>query len=257
MMAIEISGPKRQEISEALNVFGLAEREQSVYLALLSLGRTTLSPLARASGLKLTTAQAITARLAEQGLMKVTKRGSRGVYEAIDPVILRRLLERRTETVAGVIPLLQEMRGAVSGPAKIRVFERDRMKDIFRLAAAARGKMVYEIVAAKDLQDILGESFHFTARRVKAGVYLKSLRVEDREIKKYSLTSHVRELREARFLPRELTFNCSIMFWDDTVAFFTTKGEGLAWTIKSASLFKMQSQMFDLLWSLGRKMETG
>lgn len=247
---------ERKEVEEALARFGLGGREQAAYLALLSLGQTTLAPLARSAGLKLTTTQAVAARLAERGLVKVAKRGSRNLYEAFEPAVLRRLLERQAEEVAGAIPLLRKLLGEVAAPARIRVYERDRMTDVFHQALAAKSKLVHEIVAARDLQGVLGERFHFTARRLKAGVRLKSLRVEAHEIKRYSAATHLRELREARFLPRELSFRCSIMFWDDSVAFFTTKEEGLAWVVKSAALRETYGQIFDLLWSIGRKMDT-
>ena len=139
---------------------------------------------------------------------------------------------------------------------EIQVYFRERMTDIFHQALTSKNKLVYEIVAAKDIQDILGEKFHFTKRRVATNVHLQSLRVESREIKKYMAATHARELREAKFLPRELTFQCSIMFWDDTIAFFTTKEEGLAWTVQSSSLRETFQQIFTLLWSVSRKMET-
>ena len=85
---------------------------------------------------------------------------------------------------------------------------------------------------------------------------LKSLRVEAREIKKYSAAIHAKEMREARFLPREFTFRASILFWDDTVAFFTTKDEGIAWTVQSPVIRELFQQVFDMLWSVSRKMET-
>jgi len=85
-------------------------------------------------------------------------------------------------------------------------------------------------------------------------VRLRSLRVERREIKKYAPEIDARELREAKFLPRELTFRASIMIWDDTVAFFTPKDEGLAWTVRSSALAETLRQLFDLLWSVSRKM---
>ncbi len=256
MSFYDLRSAEKQEIEENLERFGLNATDQRAYLALLPLGATTLAPLAQASGLRLTTVQSAVARLTRRGLVKVTKRGSRHVYEALDPVALRRILERQAEEAAAVVPLLQKLRGEPLAPSKIRVFYRERMTDIFHLALKARSRLVYEIVSARDFQDILGERFHFSARRVKSAVRLKSLRVESREIKKYSAAVHASELRDARFLPRELTFRSSVMFWDDTVAFFTTNDEGLAWTVKSASLRDMMGQLFDMLWSVSRRMET-
>jgi sugar-specific transcriptional regulator TrmB len=256
MPIASLTNARRKEIAEVLKRFGLNEKEQSVYLALLPLGRTTLTPIAKAAGLPVTTVQSIMARLVDAGLVSTTKRKSRLLYEADDPVVLKRLLERQIEETAGIIPFLQKLHAEEAGTARIRVYERERMTDIFHQALASKEKMVHEIVSAKELQEILGEKFHFSRRRIKAGVHLRSLRVEKREIKKYSAESHVRELRESKFLPREMTFRCSIMFWDDMTAFFTVKDEGLAWVVQSRALSEMMRQTFDLLWSIGRKMET-
>ncbi len=244
-----------KEIAEVLARFGLNAKEQAAYLALLPLGETTLTPIARAARLPVTTAQSIMARLADAGLVAVTKRKSRTAYAAHDPVILRRLLERQIEEAAGIIPHLQKLRADERRPARIRVYERERMTDVFHLALAAKSKTILEIVSARDFQEILGEKFHFTRRRLKAGVRLRSLRVEKREIKKYSKEAHARELREAKFLPRELDFTASLMCWDDTVAFFSSKDEALAWTVESRSLAATVRQIFDLLWSVSRTME--
>lgn len=256
MLFSELPALQRKEIDEVLERFGLGTKDRAAYLALMSLGKATLTPLARSVGLKPTTVQAVLNRLADRGLVKVAKHGSRSEYESLDPIVLRRLLERQAEEVASVLPALRSLGEGTAAPAKIRVYARDRMADIFHLALKAKGGVIHEIVAAKDLQDVLGERFHFTARRVKAGLKLRSLRVEAREIKRYSAATHARELREARFLPRELTFKTSVLFWDDTVAFLTTREEGLAWTVQSKTLRETYDQLFNLLWQVSRKMET-
>ena len=68
--------------------------------------------------------------------------------------------------------------------------------------------------------------------------------------------SLTRELREARFLPPELTFRTSISFWDDTVAFFTTTGEGIHWAVESRTLRETYQQLFELLWSISATMDS-
>lgn len=252
---MNLTTAEQKEVNEILSTFGLNEKDRRTYLALLPLGATTLSPLARVSGLPLTTVQSVIGRLAEKGVVRVTKRGSRHVYEALDPVVLRRLLERQVEEMAGIVPVLQKLRSAATVAPKIRVYYKERVTDIFHRALLAKNKLVHEIVSARELQEILGEKFHFTRRRVKSGVRLRSLRVEANEIKRYSAAAHMRELREAKFLPREMTFRGSIMFWDDTVAFFATADEALAWTVDSPVVRQMIQQVFESLWSVGRRME--
>lgn len=247
---------EQQEIIEVLDQFGLGEKDRQVYFALLKSDKTTVSPLAKRVRFPVTTVQSVLGRLEKRGLLKVTTQKSRHSYEAEDPIILKKLLKRKIQDVNNILPFLKKLKAKDTAEAKIRVYYRARMADIFHQALESQDKLVYEIVSAKDLQNILGEKFHFTRRRVQQGVHLKSLRVEKWEIKKYNQNIHERELREAKFLPRELTFQASIMFWDNTIAFFSTKEEGLAWIVESKATTEMMKQIFELLWSVSRKMET-
>ncbi|MEK7623823.1 MAG: helix-turn-helix domain-containing protein [Patescibacteria group bacterium] len=247
---------RQRELTEVLTSFGLNKKDQDVYLGLLTLGSSTITPLSRALRMPATTVQSAANRLHADGLVGISKRKSRQVYEALDPIVLKRLLEEKIKEVSGIVPLLQALQKDEHEDARLRVYYRERMTDVFNEALSAKSKYIYEIIAARELQEIIGEKFHFTRRRVAANVRLKSLRVESQEIKKYSRQTHDRELREAKFLPRELTFRANLLFWDNTVAFFSTKSEGIAWIVKSAVIKESVQQIFDLLWSISRRMET-
>ena len=248
---------EEKEIAEVLGDFGLNQKEQDVYLALLGMDQATLTPLGRMTGLPVTTVQSVVNRLAEKGLVSVTMKKTRKVFAAHAPVVLKKILEEQIRSVNNILPLLKKAEQKDKPESRIKVYFRERMTDIFNEALNCKDKTIYEIVAAKDFQEIIGEKFHFTRRRVEQRIELKSLRVEAREIKQYSQAVHAKELREAKFLPRELTFHSSVMFWDDKVAYLTTRGESLGWVVESASQAEMWRQLFELLWSVSRKMETG
>jgi len=247
---------EQKEVKEVLSSFGLGDKDQKVYLALLGLGSATLSPLAKITSFPLTTIQSVLKRLVDFGLVSVTKEKSRQVYEAEEPGVLKKIFERRAEEAGNIVPLLKQLKIAPITNARIRVFERERVTDIFNEALESKSKVIYEIVSAKDFQEIIGEKFHFTRRRVAKGIHLKSLRVEEFEIKKYSKKIHERELREAKFLPAEMSFCANVIFWDNTVAFLTSKDEHLAWVVESQSIREMIQQMFEVFWSVSRRMET-
>ncbi len=256
MSSVKTTSLQMKEINEVLRRLGMGDKEMKVYLKLLTLKPTTLTPIARSVQLPITTLQAVLTRLVDFGVVNISKHRSRHVYEANDPSILKQLMEQKATEAGSVIPFLKLLQGEGDSQSKIRIFYRERMNDIFLEALAAKQKIIYEIVAAKELQDILGERFHFTKRRIEKKIFLKSLRVENREIKKYSRSTHTRELREAKFLPREITFHASILFWDNSIAFFTSREEGLAFVVESRLMRQMMEQIFQLLWSLSRSMET-
>lgn len=247
---------EQKEIQETLTQVGLSLPEQKAYLTLLENGVSTATPIAQAMSVPLTTVQSLLQRLAKKGLIHVTKRKSRSVYEAKDPIAFKNLLEQTLQEVGTMIPLLRTLKADQSTSARVRIYQRERMTDIFRQALLSKEKTIYEIVSARDFQETIGERFHFTKRRMAAKIHLKSLRIEAHEIKKYNQASHAKELREAKFLPKELTFACSVLCWDQTVAFFTAANEGVAWVVQSASLSQMMRQLYELLWSVSRKMET-
>ncbi len=247
---------EQKEIKEILSSLGLKDKEQIVYLALLETGPLTITPLARYCGLRPTTVESVATRLFREGYATATKRKSRHVYEATDLAGLKKILERHLYEIIEAAPLFQKLKSGYTTEAKVRIYHRERVADIFMEAIHCKSKLIYEMVAAYDLQEIIGEKLHFSRRRKERGTRLKSLRVESREIKKYSPETNTRELRETKFLPRELTFSASFMWWDTTIAIFTTKGEGTAVVIESPVLTTAMRQLFELLWSISRPMLT-
>ncbi|MBI2473250.1 winged helix-turn-helix transcriptional regulator [Candidatus Uhrbacteria bacterium] len=253
---MNLSFTEQKEITEVLTSFGFNPKDQEVYLGLLAQGKTSLTPLSRRLRLPVSTVQSSMNRLVERGVVEVTKQKTRSLFEASDPDVFRMILKEQANGVAGILPLLEKLKTDSPLTPKLRVFQRERVTELFNMSLACKNKIVYEIVSAKDFQEIIGEKYHYSRRRVKAGVKLKSLRIREHEIKKYNRAVHGRELREARFLPPELTFRTSISFWDDTVAFFTTTGEGIHWAVESRTLRETYQQLFELLWSISATMET-
>ncbi len=253
---MSLTPANQKEITEVLSGFGFNTKDQEVYLGLLAMGQTTLTPLAKSLGMPVSTVQSTIGRLVNRGVIDVSKQKSRSVFRASDPLVFKQILTEQARGIAGILPLLEKVKEEPLTTPRLTVFTRERVTEIFNASLACKSGVVYEIVSAKDFQDVIGEKYHYTRRRTKAGVELKSLRVREHEIKKYNAGIHQKELREARFLPRELTFRANISFWDDTVAFFTTKSEGVHWMVESRSLREMMEQLFNLLWSVSGKMET-
>ncbi|NQV90791.1 TrmB family transcriptional regulator [Candidatus Uhrbacteria bacterium] len=247
---------EQKEITEVLTSFGFNPKDQEVYLALLTHGQTTLTPLSKVLGIPVSTVQSSINRLIDRGVVEVSKQKSRSLYEASDPDVFRMILKEQANGIAGILPLLDKLKTESHTTPKLRVYHRERVSEIFSASLACKSGVVYEIVSANDFQQVIGEKYHYSRRRIKAGVQLKSLRVRSHEIKQYNRSIHKRELREARFLPPNMTFHTSISFWDDTVAFFSTKSEGIHWTIQSKTFREMFQQLFDLLWTVSGTMET-
>ncbi len=82
-------------LHESLRKFGLSERETTVYLLLLSLGKCPASIVARRAALPVSTAKYTCDELLEKGVVRVTRQRGTAVYVPEDPEKLLLLLDRR------------------------------------------------------------------------------------------------------------------------------------------------------------------
>jgi len=253
---MKLTQSQRKEITEVLSGFGFNQKDEQVYLALLEMGTSTLTPLSRKLRIPVTTVQSTLLRLQSKGVVMTTKRKSRSVFEAHEPSVFKDLLREQATAVASIVPLLQSLKATSNTQTQIRILERERVTEILNESLKSKDKQVLEIVSAKSFQELIGEKYHYTRRRLMQDVSLKSLRIRSTEVKKYNEGIHRQEQREARFLPPELTFSSSVLIWDQTVALLSTKSEGIHLLIKSPSLALMYRQIFDLLWSVSGKMDT-
>jgi sugar-specific transcriptional regulator TrmB len=243
-----------QEIFEVLESIGIKPSEQQVYITLIQLGPSTISPISKATELPLTTVQSVLQRLCDKRLVSFSKNKSRHVYKAEHVSVLKQLVQDQERGINNIIPLLKKLTASFDSSQNVKIFTGKNIQNIFHEALKAKSKIIYEIVSAKDIQDLLGEKFHFSKRRIEKKVHLKSLRVQAHEIKKYSQEINTKELREVHFLPKELDFHSSFMMWDNTVAFFTTRSDGFAWTVENETNRATFKALFDFLWKISKNL---
>ena len=81
-----------------------------------------------------TTVQSILDRLEKRGLVNVTTRRSRHVYHPNDPSVLKKILEQRIKDLGNIMPLLKKIKADESVDAKIKIYYRERMAEIFHEA---------------------------------------------------------------------------------------------------------------------------
>lgn len=247
----------QKEIQEVLNSFGLTQKEQTIYCALLQHGEQTLTPLSKIVKLQPTTLQSILYRLIEKDILYTSKRKSKNIYHAHPPKKFQTIIETQLKEIKNIIPLLKKLENSENHASpKVHVYSKKNTHEVLNKILNCKKKLIREIISAHDFQKLIGEKYHFTKKRCEKNIYLESLRIQSHEIKKYSKKIHSKELREAKFLPKELTFQSSIMIWDNSLAIFSSNKEGMIMIIESESISTMAYEIFELLWSVSRKMET-
>ncbi|PJA87086.1 MAG: hypothetical protein CO141_01385 [Candidatus Moranbacteria bacterium CG_4_9_14_3_um_filter_42_9] len=94
---------------ETLKQIGLHEKEAKIYLACLELGEAGIKDIASKSGIKRTTIYEIIDDMINVGYFKVTSRGKRKYYVAIDPQELKILIRKKEALLNNILPQLSAM----------------------------------------------------------------------------------------------------------------------------------------------------
>jgi sugar-specific transcriptional regulator TrmB len=96
-------------LQETLKQIGMEEKEAKIYLAGLELGETGIKDLASKSNIKRTTVYEIIDSMVAAGYLKITSRGKRKRYVAIDPQELKMIMRKKEALLAQVMPQLLAM----------------------------------------------------------------------------------------------------------------------------------------------------
>src|SRR3989344_962206 len=127
-----------QQVTETMVMAGFSENESAVFLALLELGKGSVTQITRKAGLNRTTGYDILDTLVSKGLVGVSGKEPKQEYLAESPERVISLLERQLEEkrsqlekVRSVLPELKSLHN-VAGRPKVRFYEGiEGLKDIY------------------------------------------------------------------------------------------------------------------------------
>ncbi len=88
-----------EELFETLKSIGLTNGEARVYIALLSLGTSTVSPIVKLSGISSSKVYFILNRLAVKGLVSMSIKEKNRIYSATEPERILDYLEEREKII--------------------------------------------------------------------------------------------------------------------------------------------------------------
>jgi sugar-specific transcriptional regulator TrmB len=255
---------------EKLVKLGLQINEAKTYLALLEIGKGTITQISNLSKLNRTTGYDILERLGQYGLITRSKIGNKQIYVSEPPSRLKQFLEnkkasaeRRLESVGGLISELESLHKKESKPV-IKFFEgREGIQNIY-LHTLESQSTIYSIL---DLDQYLPEFQNFgdqyVKERTKKGIKEKVL-VQKNEKglefynKIYSKSKHRREFTEYRWLDPKKNFSpaTEVNIYDDKVIGVLVKpGENVAFEIQSKSFANSFRLLFELAWEQAEKLK--
>jgi len=245
--------------TEELQQLGLSNKEATLYLASLELGKAKASDLANYTGINRGTIYDVARTLFKHGLMGSIQQGRITYFVAHSP---ENFIEKMSENLKKAHELMPEiesvMRSKYHRP-KLRFYEGvDGLKAIYGETLKCQSKKMLQFVSVKAVFESVGKEFaqEYVVKRIRRHIYLRAVNDQKGEIddKKEGYSSHTdaKLLRESRLAPASVNFPSIVMVYDDKVVFISTKKENFGFIIGSRESAAMMSSLFEIMWNISK-----
>jgi sugar-specific transcriptional regulator TrmB len=238
---------------EALRELGLSERETHVWLAMLAVGPSTASEVAKKARLNRVTVYDILKRLVELGLASYVIHNNVKYFQTVEPSQLVTLLEERRIKIETILPELEAIKGIIKARPRMELYEgKAGIKAIMDDLVKAKQKVISWSSTENIFTLLQFYTPQFIKRRVKAGIHIKLLTERSPEAYKLKATDK-KELRETRFIPLEKVAN-TIYVYDNKVAILDTSiREPIGILIENENFVNTLRILFELMWQHAEK----
>ncbi|MFA6198138.1 MAG: helix-turn-helix domain-containing protein [Patescibacteria group bacterium] len=251
-------------IKEALQQFGLSDKETAVYMATLEMGDATVQKIARKSNEKRPTTYVLLESLKQRGLVtEHVEKNSRHFYAAPPQTLLhilkdqQRHLERQEFSITKIIPELETLYNLSDRKPKVQMYEGvDGLKAIYEDTLRDNKEIlaftgVSEAVT-RELADWLNADY--VARRVKKKVLAKVIAPDTGVALQYH-KSDAKSARETRLVSaQKFPFTIEVNIYNHKVALVSFKeNELIGVLIESPEIARTMRSIFWLAWSASSK----
>ncbi|EKD46801.1 MAG: transcriptional regulator, TrmB [uncultured bacterium] len=234
---------------------GLNETEAKIYLASLELGQTSVSRIARKSGIKRTTVYLSLENLASKGLISTIKKEGNSLYYAEDPRNLERIMTERKERISKLMPELLAFTNLIDKKPEIRYFEGEEgLKEVIMDSLNYGTKEILMMFSESYLSDFGEEFFEETYRpeRIKRKISSRVLMPNNEQMLNFS-TNNEQSLRQAKYLPPDLfKINIQIMLYEKNKISIISYKEKFAFIIDSPEIYQSFKSIFETMWATAK-----
>lgn len=250
-------------IEKQLKIIGLSGNETVTYIALLELGKGTVSQISRKALLNRTTGYDVLDRLVAKKLVSISGKEPKQEYIAESPDNIEKLiageLERRQNELneaRQIIPELKSMHN-VSGRPQIRFYEgKDGLEQVYEDTLNSH-ESIRAYASVDDVHAALPGYFpNYYKRRAEKGIHIRAIFTDNPEGRELSVYDK-EEKRESVFIPEEkFGFHPEINIYDNKVMIASWR-EKLGIIIESAEIADAMKKIYELAWAEARRLDGG
>jgi sugar-specific transcriptional regulator TrmB len=252
---------KESTVQKQLQIIGLSDNEISAYIALLELGKGTVSQISRKASLNRTTGYDILGRLVSKKLVSISGKEPKQEYLAESPDQLENLIsdefekrQRELDSARQAIPELKSMHN-VAGRPQIRFYEgTDGLKQVYEDTLTSH-EPIRAYASVDDVHAALPGYFpDYYKRRTIKNIPIRAIFTDNTEGR--NLAKHDKEeIRESAFVSAEkYGFHPEINIYDNKIMIASWR-EKLGIIIESGEIADAMKKIFELAWLQAKQIE--
>jgi sugar-specific transcriptional regulator TrmB len=242
---------KQDDIIESLGNLGLSAYESRVYLAMLSLGPSTILNISKASEIKRTTIYNILASLGQKGLVRVDIRGFKKLYAPEHPRRLESMLEMRKNDLKDLYPELEGLFNLKGEESFIKYYEgAESIKNAhFQLLAELKYGDEFLVVGDPDRWESINQNFgaNFIKRRNKLGLHIRMMLVDSETGRKYKKFEQ-NFSEEIKLLPKDSKLVTNLVVTPRKMLIQEMISPSVLVIIENKSIINMHIELFNVMW---------
>lgn len=243
---------QKEDLKDILVDFGLSEHEALVYLASLSLGPSTVSDIAKHSGVKRTTVYPVVEALKRKGIMNIEIKGLKKSIVAEGPEKLSIIIEQKKDRLNSMIPELSAIHNLKTSESFIRYYEGvEGIKTVYdSILAELRPGDEYLIIS--DMKRFLGMDQAYFAgfieKRAKLNLKVRTI-LQDNETAHYYKKIEKNTNQEIRILDRKVDLMANTVILPNKIIINQVVEPIISIVIENKSIVETQRQQFNIIWN--------
>ncbi len=250
-----------EDLTKTLDSFGLSAKESAVYLAILELGRGTVTQISRKANINRTSGYDILDSLMGRGLVRVSGKEPKQEYVAESPdniiaLLKKRLVETQQSIAAAkdLIPKLKSMHRVEDRP-QIKFYEgTEGLRQVYEDTLTSK-ESIRAYATVDDMHKGLPNYFpEYYKRRAGKGISIRAI-VPKTEAGLERGKMDAEEKREIAFVPADqYYFSPEINIYDNKVMVASWR-EKLGIIIESAEIADAMKKIYELAWAQAKRLD--
>ena len=237
-------------IEKTLQELGLSDKESKTYLSALSLGKATISDLARKSALNRSTTYTIIDTLRDKGLLTTVIQGRKRLYVPAEPERLQDIIERKNELLGAILPRLKGMSNLPSQKPQVSFYEGEEgIVKAFLFDLNAKGEIL-ALGGENTFHEIIKRKVpDYVEQRIKRKIFIRII-APDTEIMHQEKANQQKSFAIFKLIPQEkFPLGAFIEIYNDSVAIISAEKK-IALIIENRDIAETLRLFFNLTWDL-------